>query len=104
MTNGNANSNPNASLQPSVSESAKFAVLYVDDEEKALNYFKKGLGKDFQVLIAANVAQANEILAREASRIGVVITDQRMPGQSGTDLLAQLRRESPNIVRVLVTA
>ena len=81
VTNSNASNN----------NYAKYAVLYVDDEEQALKYFRKGL-KDFQVLIAPNVAQATEILAREGGRIGVVITDQRMPGQSGTELLARLRR------------
>jgi len=79
-------------------------VLYVDDELQAGKYFKKGLDADFRVLTAANVAEAMTILEREASTIGVVITDQRMPGQPGVNLLAQVRQRWPAIVRILITA
>ena len=44
----------------------QFAVLYVDDEEQALKYFKKGLEKDFVILTAPNAEQAMAILGREA--------------------------------------
>lgn len=86
------------------SKYAKFAVLYVDDEEQALKYFAKGLGKEFQVLTAPSVAAALEILNRDADRIGVVLTDQRMPNASGTDLLKEIRARWPRIVRIMVTA
>src|SRR6185295_11125931 len=83
---------------------AKYAVLYVDDEEQALKYFRKGLEKEFTVLTAPNIAQGMEILNRDAAKIAVVITDQRMPGGSGTDLLTEVRKRWPGIVRILTTA
>lgn len=82
----------------------KHAVLYVDDEEQALKYFRKTLEKDFRVLTATNVPDALAILEREASSIGVVITDQRMPGQYGVELLKKLRAQWPAIIRLLITA
>jgi len=82
----------------------KFAVLYVDDEEQALKYFRKSMAKDFTVLVATSVAEANAILDKSADTIGVVITDQRMPGALGVELLKRLRTQWPHIVRLLITA
>ena len=81
-----------------------FGVLYVDDEEQALKYFRKGLEKVFPVFTAAGVAPALEIMARDGARIGVVITDQRMPGRTGVELLKEVRRQWPDVIRILITA
>jgi two-component system probable response regulator PhcQ len=80
------------------------AVLFVDDEAMALKYFRRAFAKDFRVLTAGSVAAAEEVLAQEGDGIGVVITDQRMPGETGVDLLRRLRRDHPAIVRMLTTA
>jgi two-component system, sensor histidine kinase ChiS len=85
-------------------EPGKYAVLYVDDEEQALKYFRRGLDKEFRTLIAPDVAQAMAILEKEAEWIAVVITDQRMPGKSGVELLTEIRLRWPAIVRILITA
>src|SRR5437588_6096772 len=82
----------------------KYAVLYVDDEEQALKYFRKMLDKEFQILTAISVAQALEVLAAQSQNIAIVITDQRMPGQLGVELLKQVRQKWPNMVRILITA
>jgi two-component system probable response regulator PhcQ len=82
----------------------KYAVLYVDDEEQSLKYFRRALEKDFRVLTAASAAAALEILEKEGGDVGVLVTDQRMPGQTGVDLLAIVRRSRPKIVRILTTA
>lgn len=82
----------------------KFAILFVDDEAMALKYFTLAFGKEFRVLTAENVAQALEILEREADAIGVLVTDQRMPGPQGVDLLKQARSRWPAITRILTTA
>lgn len=81
-----------------------YAILYVDDEEMALKYFRRFVGREFTVHTAVSVDEALEILAREGEAIGVLITDQRMPGQSGVDLLKKVRLRWPNIVRLLTTA
>jgi len=81
-----------------------FAVLYVDDELQSLKYFRKAYDKDLQVLTASDTDEAWRILEKDADRIGVLLTDQRMPGGSGTDLLERVRVARPNIVRILTTA
>ena len=82
----------------------KYAILYVDDEEQALKYFRKAMDKEFTVLVATSVAEANAILDKGADKIGVVITDQRMPGALGVELLKRLRNQWPHIIRLLITA
>lgn len=82
----------------------KYAVLYVDDELQALKYFPLLFGGDLRCLTASSVAEAKEVIAREAGGVGVVITDQRMPLATGVDLLAWLQVEHPRIVRILTTA
>jgi two-component system, NtrC family, sensor kinase len=91
-------------MTPEKPELTKSGVLYVDDEEQALKYFRRGLEKDFRILTAPCVAQAMTILEQEAGSVGVVITDQRMPGKSGVELLTTIRERWPAIVRVLITA
>jgi two-component system probable response regulator PhcQ len=82
----------------------KYAVLYVDDESQSLKYFPKLLGDTFRCLTAESVAKARELLAKEGDTIGVVISDQRMPGETGVDLLTWLRGTRPQVVRILTTA
>jgi two-component system probable response regulator PhcQ len=82
----------------------KYAVLYVDDEEQALKYFPKLFGGDLRCLTAASVAEARKVIEREGDGIGVVISDQRMPGESGVELLSWLRATRPQVVRLLTTA
>lgn len=81
-----------------------FAVLYVDDEEKSLKYFERALSAEMPVLTATSVEDALAILERKGHEIGVLITDQRMPGLTGVELLRRVRSDWPNIVRLLTTA
>ncbi len=82
----------------------RVAVLYVDDEVKALQYFREAFEDDFTIYTANNAAEGYAILMEKGAEIGVVLSDQRMPGESGVDLLEKARRLHPNLVRILVTA
>lgn len=79
-------------------------ILYVDDEAQALKYFTRLFGDRFQIVTAPSVDAALALLATNAQEIGVVITDQRMPGKLGVTLMEHLRHRHPNIVRILTTA
>lgn len=83
---------------------AQHSVLYVDDELKALQYFVEAFEDEFPIYTAANAADAFAILQSRGQEIGVLITDQRMPGEQGVDLLEKARKLNPNLVRILVTA
>ena len=81
-----------------------YHILYVDDEEKALHYFREIFCDEYTVHIANNALDGYKILEAYGPQIGLLITDQRMPGASGVELLEQARKLSPNAVRILVTA
>ena len=80
----------------------KPAVLLVDDEESILNSLRRLLrGQPFEVLLAGSGAQALEIMA--AQRIDLVMSDARMPGMDGAQLLAEVHRLYPATSRILLT-
>ena len=81
-----------------------YYVLYVDDEDNALFFFEKGLKKDFNTITSSSAESAYEILKERSKEIAIVITDQRMPGDHGIDLLKHLRANYPDIIRLLTTA
>jgi CheY-like chemotaxis protein len=83
---------------------AQYHVLYVDDEEKALHYFRQMFEDEFVIHTASNAADGFRILEAYGSQIGVLLTDQRMPGESGVELMDRARKLHPNLVRILVTA
>jgi len=85
-------------------EYKKFAILYVDDEEKSLKYFVRAFEDEFRILTAPNAQEGFKLLERHADEIGLLMTDQRMPGEKGVWLLEKARQLRPRIVRILATA
>jgi two-component system probable response regulator PhcQ len=82
----------------------RYAVLYVDDEEMALKYFEKTFGSEFRILTATNANDGLKLIEARGDEIGVLLTDQRMPGQKGVQLLERARQVRPKIVRMMITA
>jgi two-component system probable response regulator PhcQ len=82
----------------------RYTVLYVDDEEMALKYFEKTFGREFKILTANNAADGLRIIEEKGDELGVLITDQRMPGEKGVHLLERARQLRPRLVRMLITA
>lgn len=81
-----------------------YHILYVDDEEKALHYFKEIFGDEYTVHIATNAMDGYRILQQHGAQIGLLLTDQRMPGASGVELMEHAMKLNPNLIRILVTA
>lgn len=79
-----------------------YPILYVDDEEFALQSFKLQFDHDFTIHTASHSEEALQILNTE--EIAVVLTDQRMPRVSGVELLKEVRSTHPDVVRILITA
>jgi two-component system, probable response regulator PhcQ len=82
----------------------KYYVLYIDDEEKSLKYFRETFGEKFAILTAINAEEGFKVLKENWDRIAVLMTDQRMPGEKGIQLLEKSRQLKPRILRILVTA
>lgn len=77
------------------------AVLFVDDEERVLNALAALFDGVYDVTTAASGAAALELL--KARRFLVMVSDQRMPGMTGVDLLREARALAPSTVRLLLT-
>ncbi|MFM7103268.1 MAG: response regulator [Verrucomicrobiota bacterium] len=82
----------------------RYAILYVDDEEKSLKYFSRAFGDTFRILTAPDAAAGYRLLEQNPDDIGVLVSDQRMPGQTGVQLLERARRLRPRMIRILATA
>ena len=80
------------------------AVLYVDDEHINLRVFEANFRTRFTVLTSDSGQDALDILAQRSAQIAVLITDQRMPGMSGVELLERARDTFPEVRRMLITA
>ncbi len=76
----------------------------MDDEPQSLKYFMRAFGGELRVLTADSVAAAERLLAVDGAGVGVLVTDQRMPVETGVQLLARTKERYPTIVRLLTTA
>lgn len=82
----------------------KYAILYVDDEEKSLTALRRAVGERFRVLTAPNAQEGLRQLEEHKQDLAVIMTDQRMPGEKGVQLLERARQIHPRMIRILVTA
>jgi len=82
----------------------KYTILYVDDEPNALKYFDRPYRDLFTIAKASSAAEAWDYALSHPDEIGVVMSDHRMPGETGVDLLGRFRAAYPNVVRILATA
>ena len=85
----------------SVSDDKKIRVLYVDDEEHNLTSFKASFRRIFKVFTAISADEARGIL--KAEEVDVIITDQRMPNETGVEFLSSIVDSYPEPIRMLLT-
>lgn len=77
------------------------AILIVDDEPAITRSLARSLRDSFTVFTATSAEQALDIIAREP--IAVILTDQRMPDLSGTQLLEQAQSLRPQALGILIS-
>jgi thioredoxin reductase (NADPH) len=87
------------------------AIIAVDDEPAVLaavaRDLRRGFGERYRIIRAGSGAEALELLGQVRARgeqVALLVADQRMPGQSGTDYLVEARKIVPDAKRVLLTA
>ncbi len=80
-----------------------YPVLFVDDEEMALISLADRFDEEFTIHTAKSGKEALDILERNRE-IAVIVSDQRMPGMSGIEFLAQAKQIAPSAIRMLFTA
>jgi response regulator RpfG family c-di-GMP phosphodiesterase len=73
----------------------KYTLLYIDDEESNLRVFKNSFRRDFTIYTASSAQEGVEMLTKY--EIDVIITDQRMPGKTGVELLKEIHGMFPDI-------
>ena len=80
----------------------KHRVLFVDDEPHVTEGLKRALRKEpYEILTASSAQEAFEILAR--APVDIVISDERMPGMSGSEFIAAVRQKYPDTIRMILT-
>ncbi len=85
-------------------EQVRPRVLVVDDEELNLDLLQRSLRRKYDVTSAPSAEQALTVL-RTVSRgeISMVVSDYRMPGMNGAELLAETIKTHPDARRVIIT-
>lgn len=77
-------------------------IMLVDDEFDSLEPIRILLNDEFNVLVAESGKDALKML--ETMRAEIVVSDQRMPGMTGVQLLNRVRELYPNTVRIILSA
>lgn len=78
------------------------AVLCVDDEPRVLSALERSLRWElYDVVRAGDGSEALDLLERFP--IKVVVSDERMPRMSGSELLSRVRSIRPQVGRIILT-
>jgi len=85
-----------------VAEVGRCRVLFVDDERPNLIAWRATCGGEFDALTAQSGEEALRLMREH--EVAVLVADQRMPHQTGVELLEEARRAFPRTVRMLITA
>ena len=79
----------------------KCSLLIVDDEPYILATLNAFLRQDFEILTANSAETAQQVFAQRS--VDLILTDQKMPGMSGVQLLEWVRECSPRTIRLLMS-
>jgi CheY-like chemotaxis protein/predicted regulator of Ras-like GTPase activity (Roadblock/LC7/MglB family) len=84
---------------------ARRRVLILDDEAKVAFFLRESLetlGHDLEVVSASSVDEALREIERQ--RFDLLVTDQRMPGMTGLELVGKVQERYPDTQFILITA
>lgn len=77
-------------------------ILFVDDEKQILKSIRRlFMDTEYEVFVAESGIEALKIL--ENQEINLVISDMRMPNMSGYELLSEVKKRFPHIIRIILS-
>ena len=76
-------------------------ILLVDDDDLVLDMYRRLLGRDFEIETARGAQEA--IRALQHGPFAVIVSDFRMPGVKGDELLRRVKELAPATSRILMT-
>ncbi|MHB1014430.1 MAG: response regulator [Desulfurivibrionaceae bacterium] len=77
-------------------------LLFIDDEEVNRSNFQQTFADEYEILLASSGEEALEVMAQEDT-LALILSDQRMPGLSGAEVLARAREIAPHAERIMIT-
>ena len=96
---------PDNSLTSSPSIESRTQILVIDDDEDILNLFSDFLKKEgYGVTSFLDPLKALEEIHRRPQRYSIIITDVRMPGISGIELIRRIRKINHDIKVIIISA
>ncbi|WP_049824381.1 response regulator [Desulfurivibrio alkaliphilus] len=81
---------------------SEYTLLLVDDEESVLRALRRLFREDgYRIFTATDADQALAVMAAEP--VQLVISDFRMPGRDGVQLLKEIKVRWPETIRIMLT-
>jgi len=77
-------------------------ILFVDDDRNILEGFRRTLSREFEIETAIGPEEAIPLIEKNAP-YAVIVSDMRMPGMDGVQLLGSVRVSWPETVRIILT-
>lgn len=79
-----------------------FTLLFVDDEENVLNALKRVfMEENYEVLTAGSGDEALKLI--ESNPVHLIVSDYKMPGITGSELLREVKNRWPGTIRIMLT-
>ncbi len=80
----------------------KHTILLLDDEENILNALNRTLRREgYRIMTSTSGPEGLSIIEKE--KITLVLSDHRMPGMDGVEFLSEVRKRSPDTIRMMLT-
>lgn len=79
-------------------------VLLVDDEPQICKWFARLYGDEFSIWTAQGASEALKLMSQRGAEVAVLVSDFRMPGMNGVELLQMAQTRFPTVVGILVSA
>lgn len=85
------------------SQGESFSILCVDDEANVLNALKRLFRRETFGVMTASSGEEGLAILQHSPNIGFILSDQRMPGMSGSVFLEAAKEFAPHIPRMILS-